>query len=838
MMRQYLRIKAEYPDILLLYRMGDFYECFYDDAHKAAKLLDITLTHRGNSAGEPIPMAGVPYHSVEGYLARLVELGESAAICEQIGDPATCKGPVEREVVRIITPGTLSDDALLNAGEDKLLTAIAYHKQHFGIACLDMASGRFHTTEVDSHQDLLTELARLSPAEILISDDFPKTLLIEQTAKITERPIWDFDHQSNQRLLCQHFGCKDLTGFGCAQLTLGIAAAGALLIYAKHTQRTALAHIQGLKHHSISDSIQIDATSRKHLELNSNIAGEKKYSLLGILDNTQTNMGKRCLQRWLNQPPRNHQRIKLRQQAIGQLITEADIDGIQNTLKGIGDIERVLARLALQTARPRDLSLLRSTLEQLPTLHTQLSPLSGKLLTELAAQCEPKTELQQLLTRAIIDQPPALIRDGGVIAEGYDSELDELRNLSTNAGKFLTDYEIQEKNRTGISTLKVGYNKIHGYFIEISRALAEQAPTEYTRRQTLKNAERFITPELKIFEDKILSAQARALAREKHLYDELLFTILQHLAELQTLAKSLAAIDVLVNLAERAASLNLTCPTLVDEPVVNIQQGRHLVIEHWQDDAFIANDCQLTHEQSMLLITGPNMGGKSTYMRQTALIVLLAYLGSYVPATAATIGPIEQIFTRIGASDDLSKGRSTFMVEMSEMANILHNANENSLILVDEIGRGTSTYDGMSLAWACAVALQQRKAYTLFATHYFELTQLAEQYPSICNVHVGAKEHGDDIVFLHQIRMGAASKSYGLHVAKLAGLPADVLSMAKQKIASLEQPHSNTPEIIEHKLQQTVDPLRQQLDNIDPDQLTPKQALELLYELKTHASES
>ncbi len=830
MMQQYLRIKAQYPDILLLYRMGDFYECFYEDAHRAAKLLDITLTHRGNSAGDPIAMAGVPYHAVEGYLAKLLAQGESAAICEQIGDPATSKGPVEREVVRIISPGTLSDEALLDAQHDNLLVAIASHKNTFGISSLDMASGRFHVTEVTSKQALFAELERLQAAEILWPDDQAVDMITAYSTHITKRPAWDFDETNARRILCKQFACQDLAGFGCNDLTVGLTAAGALLMYAQHTQRTALQHIQSIRHHDHSDSIQIDAASRQHLEINQSLQGNKKHSLFGVFDNTKTSMGRRCLQRWMNRPLRDTQCVNRRQEAIADFLAHNKIPELQNCLKSVGDIERVLARLALKSARPRDLTLLRSTLACLPELHTLLGGYKTVLLTELNTNCAPQPTLYQLLKNAIIDTPPVLIRDGGVIAAGYDKQLDELRQLSDNAGKFLVQLEEREKAATGLNTLKVGYNRVHGYYIEISRGLSDKAPVHYIRRQTLKNAERFITPELKKFEDEILSAKTRALAREKKLYEALLLNILEHLSALQQLAGSLADVDVLVNLADRALELNLTRPKLVAQKTLTIKAGRHPVVEQIQSGVFISNDLTLQSNNNMLLITGPNMGGKSTYMRQTALIVLLAYLGSYVPASSATIGPIERIFTRIGASDDLSGGRSTFMVEMTEIANILHNANENSLVLVDEIGRGTSTYDGMSLAWACACALAKTHAFTLFATHYFELTQLAKQEPGITNVHVSAVDDGDNVVFMHKVEPGPASKSYGIHVAKLAGVPKNVLAQAKEKLASLEAEGltKTTPDT----KKTTVDPLRKQLDNIDPDQLTPKAALEVLYKLK------
>ena len=829
MMQQYLGIKADYPDILLLYRMGDFYECFFDDAHRAAELLDITLTHRGNSAGEPIPMAGVPYHAVENYLAKLLEKGESAAICEQIGDPATSKGPVERKVMRIITPGTVSDEALLDASRDNILLAIEQQRQHFGIACLDISTGYFSVQQVDSAANLLTELERIKPAEILIHDKFDHHLLSPHQKGISVRPVWDFDLNTAQRALCQQFSTQNLTAFDCDDLPLAIAAAGAVLAYVKHTQRQALPHIQVLKKQQPCDAIIIDAASRRHLEIDCNLKGSKENTLLSVLDHCQTVMGKRCLRRWLNRPLRSITQVLRRQDAITELLAQPAYEAIQTILKGMADVERALTRIALQTARPRDLTLLRSTLSLLPKLQTALQPLSTPLLETLKQHCQSFPTLHQLLKHAIIDVPPILIRDGGVLAAGYDQELDELRNLSDNASQFLIDLEQQEKQRTGIATLKVGYNRVHGYYIEMSRAQSASAPGEYIRRQTLKNAERYITPELKQFEDKILSAKSRALAREKQLYTELLAKLSEHIMPLQKMAQSLAVIDVLCNLAERAQTLNYSRPVLSESPSLQIEQGRHPVVENMLSAPFIANNLHLDTQNRMLLITGPNMGGKSTYMRQTALIVLLAYIGSYIPAKSALLGPIEQIFTRIGANDDISSGRSTFMVEMTEIAHILHNAGPNSLVLVDEIGRGTSTYDGLALAWASAEKLAEQGAFTLFATHYFELTQLADQQSSIQNVHVSVSDDGDNIVFLHQVAAGPASRSYGIHVAQLAGLPKSVLQAAKQKLASLENINPAQSPVT---LKKQDSPLVIAMAKVDPDALSPKQALEVLYKLK------
>lgn len=827
MMQQYLGIKAEYPDILLLYRMGDFYECFFDDAHRIARLLDITLTHRGNSAGEPIPMAGVPYHAVENYLVRLLDLGESAAICEQIGDPATSKGPVERKVTRIVTPGTVSDEALLDASRDNILVAIEQQKEQYGIASLDIGSGRFSYSQVNSQTAMLSELERIKPAEILIHDKFKANVLPNNFKRITIRPIWEFDLDNAHRAIRKQFNIQDLSAFGCSQIPIATKAAGAILAYARHTQRQSLPHIQGLTQNHTGDTVIIDAASRRHLEIDINLRGNSDNTLLSVLDHCQTAMGKRCLRRWLNRPIRKIAHVQQRQQAIADVLKCDIIDDVQAILSKITDVERALTRIALKSARPRDLTTVRSTLGALPELQQTLQPVSANLLQQLKQTTQPFPKVHQLLKNAIIDVPPVLIRDGGVIASGYDEELDKLRNLSNNASQYLYELEQQEKQTTGISTLKVGYNRVHGYYIEISRGQAAQAPQHYIRRQTLKNVERYITPELKQFEDKILSAQTRALAREKLLYNELLEQLVGHIPSLQRMSASLAAIDVLVNLAERAQSLNYCCPELSHDSVISIEQGRHPVIENTINSAFIANNLSMAQNNKMLLITGPNMGGKSTYMRQTALIVLLTYIGSYVPAKSAIIGPVEQIFTRIGANDDLSSGRSTFMVEMSEIAHILHNSTDSSLVLVDEIGRGTSTYDGLALAWACAEQLATSKAFTLFATHYFELTQLAAQNSAIANVHVSASDNNGDIVFLHKVEPGPASRSYGIHVAQLAGVPRNVLQAAQQKLAELEQKQ------IDHATQkETLSNVEIILNQTNPDSLSPKQALELIYKLK------
>jgi DNA mismatch repair protein MutS len=835
MMQQYLRIKAKHPDILLLYRMGDFYELFYEDAHKAAKLLDITLTARGQSAGKPIPMAGVPHHAVESYLAKLVKLGESAAICEQIGDPATSKGPVKREVTRIITPGTVSDAALLNERQDNLLVAVHSKQNIHGIAALDITSGRFNVIQVNGENALLGELERLKPAELLVNDEqhYPS---LDNLNCVRRRLPWEFEYDTAHRLLTQQFKTKDLAGFGCSDLPIAISAAGCLLQYVKDTQRSGLPHIHGIQVEHRDEHVILDAISQRNLEILANLQGGQENTLVAIYNHTATAMGSRLFRRWLIRPLRNHELLRRRQQIIEAILQTQNYQEIYALLRSIGDIERILARIALRSARPRDLMQLRNTFSILPEIQQELDNINLNKIKELKEKIDLFPELADLLNKAIIENPPVVMRDGGVIAKGYDQELDELRNLSENAGHFLLDLETREKERTNIPTLKVGFNRIHGYYIEISRAQAKQAPAEYIRRQTLKNAERFITPELKEFEDKALSSKSRALAREKFLYEELLDKLAEHLKPLQTCAAGLSELDVLNNLAERAVTLRLVKPEFSEQIGIHIQDGRHPVIEHSISEPFVPNSTCLNNNRRMLIITGPNMGGKSTYMRQTALIVLLAHIGSFVPATGAQIGPIDRIFTRIGAADDLASGRSTFMVEMTETANILHNATENSLVLMDEIGRGTSTFDGLSLAWASAAYLATTvKALTLFATHYFELTLLPEHIDDIANVHLDAVEHEDNIVFLHSLNEGPANQSYGLQVAQLAGVPNHVIKNAKQKLYELENyPMYETANPAQPNLfaAEQPHPAIEALENIHPDELTPKQALECLYKLK------
>ncbi|EOC0092190.1 DNA mismatch repair protein MutS [Cronobacter dublinensis] len=839
MMQQYLKLKAQHPDILLFYRMGDFYELFYDDAKRASQLLDISLTKRGASAGEPIPMAGVPHHAVENYLAKLVNLGESVAICEQIGDPATSKGPVERKVVRIVTPGTISDEALLQERQDNLLAAIWQDAKGFGYATLDISSGRFRLTEPQDRETMAAELQRTNPAELLYAEDFAEMSLIEGRRGLRRRPLWEYELDTARQQLNLQFGTRDLVGFGVENAPRGLCAAGCLLQYVKDTQRTSLPHIRSITMERQQDGIIMDAATRRNLEITQNLAGGVDNTLASVLDCTVTPMGSRMLKRWLHMPVRDTNVLRNRQQAIAALM-EYSAD-IQPVLRQVGDLERILARLALRTARPRDLARMRHAFQQLPTLSTLLADIDADYVQTLRGHMGDFAELRDLLERAIIEAPPVLVRDGGVIAPGYHEELDEWRALADGATDYLDRLEIREREKLGIDTLKVGFNAVHGYFIQVSRGQSHMVPIHYVRRQTLKNAERYIIPELKEYEDKVLTSKGKALALEKQLYDELFDLLLPHLAELQKSAAALAELDVLANLAERADTLNYHCPTLTDKPGIRLVEGRHPVVERVLNEPFIANPLSLSPQRRMLIITGPNMGGKSTYMRQTALIVLMAYIGSFVPAEEAEIGPIDRIFTRVGAADDLASGRSTFMVEMTETANILHNATEHSLVLMDEIGRGTSTYDGLSLAWACAENLANRiKALTLFATHYFELTQLPEKMEGVANVHLDAIEHGDTIAFMHSVQDGAASKSYGLAVAALAGVPKEVIKRARQKLRELESLSGNAAATQVDGTQMSLlsaaeetSPAVEALENLDPDSLSPRQALEWIYRLKS-----
>jgi DNA mismatch repair protein MutS len=840
MMRQYLALKAQYPDLLLFYRMGDFYELFYEDAEKAARLLDITLTTRGQSAGNPIKMAGVPYHAVEQYLARLVKLGESVVICEQIGDPATSKGPVERAVTRIVTPGTLTDAALLDEKSDSLLLAIAPEKNLLGLAWLNLANGDLRLLEAGPGA-LPAQIERLRPAEILLPDGARADMPDSRTASIKRLPDWHFDREGAMHLLTSHFGTRDLAGFGAESLTASLSAAGALVQYAKATQNRALAHITGLTIEHEGAYLRMDAATRRNLELTETLRGEPAPTLLSLLDTCATGMGSRWLRHCLHHPLADRVAAASRHAAVAELAGESGAGphaAIHKLLRGFADIERITARIALKSARPRDLSALRDSLRSLDGLRAALGAAESELLRQAMQDIATPTACLDLLVRAIQPEPAAMLRDGGVIAEGFDADLDELRAIQRNCGAFLMELEARERSRSGIASLKVEYNKVHGFYIEVTHANTEKVPDDYRRRQTLKNAERYITPELKAFEDKALSAQDRSLAREKQLYDEVLNALAPHIPELQRIARASALLDGLCAFADASVRHNYCRPEFSGEAGIEIEGGRHPVVER-QVDTFIANDCCFAATRRMLLITGPNMGGKSTYMRQVALIALLAHCGSFVPARACRLGPLDAIFTRIGASDDLASGRSTFMVEMTEAAAILHGATDKSLVLMDEVGRGTSTFDGMALAFAIARhLLEKNRCWTLFSTHYFELTRLALDYTECANVHLDAVEHGHTIVFLHAVEEGPASQSYGIEVAALAGIPGRVVREAKRRLRQLEnreigggaQPDlfAAAPEPSEAEPHPALDALR----SLDPDSLSPREALDKLYELK------
>lgn len=835
MMTQYLRIKSDYPNILLFYRMGDFYELFYDDAQKAADLLGITLTQRGKSAGHPIPMAGVPHHSVDQYLAKLVRQGQSVAICEQVGDPASSKGPVERKVVRIVTPGTLTDENLLDEREQNLLAAVIIDQKSCGISVLELSSARFIAKQVSDSSQLINELERLRPAEVLASREVAEILNLSERIH-HEVPDWYFDHGLAKQLLSEQFQTLGLASIDQNPQNLGIIAAGAVLQYAKDTQQQTLPHINQLIIEQDKEFLHIDAASRRNLEIEVNLQGERDHTLVSLLDRCSGPMGSRQLRRWLHGPLTDQHKVRERTCSVQELFGHPELNSIQGYLRQVGDLERVLSRIALDTAKPRDLVRMRQTLSVLPDLIGICETMDTSFLKDLCCHLGPHHQTYELLCQSIKEEPAQTIREGGVIKDGYDAQLDELRTLTRDTGEFLIQLESQEKQRTGINTLKVQYNRVHGFYIEVSKAQSGNIPENYIRRQTLKNAERYITTELKEYEDKILGAKEKALARERSLYSELLESLRAELHQLQPTAQALAILDVVTNFAERAQTLNWSAPVLSGNPGIHINAGRHPVVESNIEKTFIPNDTNLDAHNRMLVITGPNMGGKSTYMRQTALIVLLAYTGSFVPAESAEIGPIDRIFTRIGASDDLAGGRSTFMVEMSEMAYILNNATDNSLILVDEIGRGTSTFDGLALAWSCALELAKAiKAFTLFSTHYFEITALADGLSSVENVHLEAAEHAQNIVFLYSVKSGPASQSYGLQVAKLAGIPLRVIESARDKLMELEtqsMPGQHQDKQLALFSREETSPLERVLKDIDPDQLNPRQALDLLYQLK------
>ena len=844
--QQYLTIKSNYPNILLFYNMGDFYELFFDDAKKAAKLLNITLTHRDKD--KVIPMAGLPIHSVDNYIAKLVNYGESVAICDQVGDPKTSVGPVERKVVRVITPGTLTEDNLLDKTRDNLLVAIYQQpdpnrQNSYALAALELSTGHFILKEINNATALRSEMERLQPAETLIQEGWQPVC---PCPSVQPQPPWSFDLDTCKEILCKQFQVMDLSGFGCTDMPAAICAAGALLQYVKSMQMSSLPHLKNLTVEYDQEHLFLDATSRACLEIDRTLAGTSNHTLLAIHSHTATAMGERCLRRWFGQPLRHCDTLTQRQDVVALMKDSTELENLHQVLSQCGDLERILSRLALENARPHDLIGLRETLRLIPPIKDFLATLPCTMATQLDAMIKPQPDILTLLDKAVIDQPPATIRDGGVIKPSYDTELDELRSMDQTADKFLLDLETREKTRTGATNLKITYNRVHGYYIELPRSQVAKAPPEYQRTQTLKNTERFIIPELQELGHKLISAREQALAREKKLYQELLQSFHPHLSTLQQVARGIAETDVLANLGWCAKHYNYTKPTLTDAPNIKIVEGRHPVVEKFLEEKFVPNDLTLDDQRRMLIITGPNMGGKSTYMRQLAQIVLLAHIGAFVPAREAVIGNIDCIFTRIGASDDITSGRSTFMVEMTEAANILHNATDNSLVLMDEIGRGTSTFDGMSLAWACAAHLAtHNRSFTLFATHYFELTRLSNEFNNIHNVHIDALEHKNRIVFLHKVKEGAASQSYGIQVAKLAGIPNAVVDTARRKLIELEaqQPpemgkrdDSQLSLVLSENFStthQNLTPIIDKLTAVNIDEMTPKQALEILYELKT-----
>lgn len=843
MMQQYLRIKAEFPDTLVFYRMGDFYELFFDDAVKANRLLDITLTTRGQTAGQPVVMAGVPVHAVENYLAKLIKLGEAVAIAEQVGDVATAKGPVERKVVRVVTPGTITDTELLADKADTLLLALHRQGATYGLAWLGLTHGQLGLTECSS-RELATWLARLNAAELLATGEDLPPAVVQSRIALTRRPAWQFDPTLGQRKLCEQLKVASLAGYNAQDLRVAHGAAAALLSYAEHTQGRALAHVSELRVERASDLLELPPATHRNLELTQTLRGEDSPTLLSLLDTCRTGMGSRALRRWLTHPQRDRTEAERRHAAIAAFIDHG-AEALREALRQVSDVERITARLALRQVRPRELAGLRATLQAVPALRATLPGEPAPLLAELAESLSPPPAVADLLGRALAEEPAVLLRDGGVIAPGFDAELDELRAISQNCDGFLIDLEARERERTGIANLRVQFNKVHGFYIEVTHGQIDKVPPDYQRRQTLKNAERYITPELKAFEDKALSAQERALAREKLLYEQLLDALQAHVAALTRLARSLAALDALAALAERAMTLNWCRPEFVREPCIEIERGRHPVVEarllETGAGPFMPNDCRLDARKRMLIITGPNMGGKSTFMRQVALIVLLAAMGSYVPASACRLGPIDAIHTRIGAADDLANAQSTFMLEMTEAAAIIHGATEHSLVLMDEIGRGTSTFDGLALAGSIASHLHDRnRSFTLFATHYFELTEFPVKHERALNVHVSAAESGDDIVFLHEIQPGPASRSYGVQVARLAGMPASLVRQARATLEALEAQQRDSRAQIDlfaappppAEAAAAPSAVEEALAAIQPDALSPREALEALYRLK------
>lgn len=836
MMKQYLAIKSQYPDKFLFYQMGDFYELFYQDAEKISKLLDITLTSRGQSGGSEIPMAGIPIHSVDQYLERLIGMNLSVAICNQIGDPAKSKGPVERKVVRIVTPGTLIEENLLDDRQENLTASVFVSNNQFGIATMEISSGRFLGYEVDNVAALLDTIRLINPAEIIASDNQKP---LEDDTTVHQVPSWYFDSARVENVLCELFETKFLDAFDCSEFPVATRAAGALVLYIQDLHGQALTHVNGIEYKQLSSFLNMDEVTRKNLEIEIGHDGSSQNSLVRIFDDCLTSMGARMLRRWFNAPITDRTELVARHDAVDWLTDAQLVEGLQHLLKPVVDMERILSRISMKTARPRDLIGLRNSLEILPELHDLVNNSSTPLIDSLQADLTPRQNIYEMLKAAIRDDPPNIIRDGGVLRDEYDQELGELRRIQKASGELLLQMEAEQQRATGIAHLRIRYNRVHGYYIEIPRSQQNSVPENYVRRQTVKNAERYVTEELKEFEDKMLGAKGKALLREKYLYDQILENLKPHIAEIMRCARALACLDLLVNFAHKAQELNLCRPELDNHSIIEIIDGRHPVVEQTiPGKQFIGNSTLLDESTRMQLITGPNMGGKSTYMRQIAIIALLAHTGCFVPAHSARIGFIDRIFTRIGAADDLAGGRSTFMVEMTEMASILRNASQNSLVIVDEIGRGTSTFDGLALAWSCARDLAMRiRSLTLFSTHYFELTELESELPELANVHLDAVEHGDSIVFMYKVKQGSASKSYGLQVARLAGIPDHVIASSRKKLTNMEehsvqvdnqqQEHSDAGPSLNTEEQRVLS----RIQSIDADNLSPRQALDILYEL-------
>lgn len=831
MMQQYLQIKKEHQDKLLFYRMGDFYELFFNDAIEASKLLEITLTQRGQASGSPIPMAGVPYHAAENYLAKLVKLGKVVAICEQVSEPSA-KGLVERQITRIVTAGTLIEDSLLGDLTPKLLAScfaeVKAGTLHFGLAILDFATGAFEAIDGKTLDALKAHLTRFNPAEIIFPEKILDPLMpFAKQKNAILRPIWTFDSSTACQKIISQFKISDVNVLGFNHNSLSIKAAGAILEYAESMHLSRLPHIRRLKKLAQEKYLFLAENTLHHLELAETHSKIKNASLFHLLNNCQSPMGSRELLQRIRAPLRCHETLEARYELLQDLL-QHNLGTIRALLEGIGDAERSLTRILMTQAKSKDLLVIRDFISRIPLLKKELSRASQISLQQLAALFKTQDELAATLQKALSETPPALLTDDGLIAPGFNTQLDEYRNIAANFDDCLQKMELAEREKTGIKSLKIGYNRVHGFYIEITKAHSTPIPSDYTRRQTLKNAERYITEELKSFEIKVLEAREKASQLETEIAKKLVESIKAAASGLENNIEHFKTLDVTASLAKIALQNQWTRPILSPKKIINIQEGRHPVVEHFNDNAFIPNDCLLNQKEHSFIITGPNMGGKSTFMRQVALNVILAHIGSYVAAKKAQFGPLDAIYTRLGANDDISSGRSTFMVEMTETASILHQATENSLVIVDEIGRGTTSHDGSRIAAATLLYLANHiQCFTLFATHFFELTQIANQHDNMINKHVSVKKHRDDIIFLYALKDGPTHESHGLYVAQLAGLPSEVLKNASNMhFDASKPPQTSTEQII---FSSEVDTL---LDTIDPNSVTPLEALEILVQLK------